>query len=344
LKKETVSMRTFAKFVTALLAVAIVPAAYAQEPTTVSGQVTASVGGTPLAGAQVSIPTLRVGATTDAEGRYSFTVPGRATGEATLTVRRIGYVSRSVPVSLTGAPIRQDFALEVGATALAEVVVTALGVERERSKLGTAQQQLTAGEVNDTRAQNLVQQIQGKIAGVQITSPGTQGGSVNVIIRGQNSITQNNQPLYIVDGVAVSNANRGGAPFVGTNTTFDYGNAVSDINPDDIESLTVLKGPNAAAIYGSRAANGVILITTRKGRNTDGRIRTEINMNLTVEDFSVFPEFQNLYGQGTSGRFEWGSPAPGPVLIIVSQRHGSRIPTMSEISSGPGSPRRPRWV
>ena len=318
-------MRPFIKFVTALLAVAIVPAAYAQQPTTVSGQVTASVGGTPLAGAQVAIPTLRVGATTDAEGRYTFTVPASATGEATLTVRRLGYVSRSVPISLTGAPIRQDFALEVGAAALAEVVVTALGLERERSRLGTAQQQLTAGEVNDTRAQNLVQQIQGKVAGVQITSPGTQGGSVNVIIRGQNSITQNNQPLYIVDGVAVSNANRGGAPFVGTGTTYDYGNAVSDINPDDIESLTVLKGPNAAAIYGSRAANGVILITTRKGRNTDGRIRTEINTNLTFEDFSVFPDFQDLYGQGSSGEFEWYDGNYGGINDGTDESWGPRL-------------------
>jgi TonB-linked SusC/RagA family outer membrane protein len=283
----------------------MVPAAYAQEPTVVTGQVTDSAAGTPLAGAQVSISTLRVGATTDAQGQYSFTVPASVRGEATLTARRIGYVSMSVPISLNGGAIRQDFELEVGATALAEVVVTALGLERERSRLGTAQTQLTAGEVNDTRAQNLVQQIQGKVAGVQITSPGTQGGSVNVVIRGQNSITQNNQPLYIVDGVAVSNANRGGAPFVGTSTTYDYGNAISDINPDDIESLTVLKGPNAAALYGSRAANGVILITTKKGRNTDGRIRTEINMNLTVEDFSVFPDFQDLYGQGLNGEFEW---------------------------------------
>jgi TonB-linked SusC/RagA family outer membrane protein len=318
-------MRTFSKFVTALLAVAIVPAAYAQEPTTVSGQVTDSVGGARLAGAQVSIAALRVGATTDAEGRYSFAVPASARGEATLTVRRIGYVSRSVSISLTGAPIRQDFALQVGATALAEVVVTALGVERERSKLGTAQQQLSAGEVNDTRAQNLVQQIQGKVSGVQITSPGTQGGSVNVIIRGQNSITQNNQPLYIIDGVAVSNANRGGAAFVSTNTSFDYGNAMSDINPDDIESLTVLKGPNAAAIYGSRAANGVILITTRKGRNSEGRMRTEINLNVTVENFSAFPKFQNSYGQGSSGEFEWYDGNYGGVNDGTDESWGPKL-------------------
>jgi TonB-linked SusC/RagA family outer membrane protein len=299
--------------------------AQAQQPTTVSGQVTASVGGTPLAGANVSIPTLRVGATTDADGRYSFTVPASATGEATVTVRRIGYVPRSVPVSLAGAPVRQDFALEVGATALAEVVVTALGLERERSRLGTAQQQLTAGEVNDTRAQNVVQQIQGKVSGVQITSPGTQGGSVNIIIRGQNSITQNNQPLFIVDGVAVSNANRGGAPFVGSNTNFDYGNAMSDINPDDIESLSVLKGPNAAAIYGSRAANGVVIITTRKGRNTGGRMRTEINTNLTFERPAILPDFQDLYGQGLEGEFEWLDGNYGGTNDGVDESWGPRL-------------------
>src|SRR5437667_382568 len=105
-------------------------------------------------------------------------------------------------------------------TVSAQVVVTALGVEREKSRLGTAVQQINAGELNDTRAQNLVQQIQGKVSGVQITAPGTQGGSTNIIIRGQNSITQNNQPLFIVDGVPVSNANRGGDRASG----FDYAN------------------------------------------------------------------------------------------------------------------------
>ncbi len=286
---------------------ALLPAlAAAQQAATVTGRVT-DAQNQPLSGVSVSIEALRLGGHTDDAGRYSFTVPAEnARGQTVaLTARRLGYVPKTTQVALTGGTVEANFALDVAATALAQVVVTALGLERERSKLGTAQQQLTAGEVNDTRAQNVMQQIQGKVSGVQITSPGTQGGSTNIIIRGQNSITGNNQPLFIVDGVAVSNANRGGAPFVGTSTTYDYGNAMSDINPDDIESLTVLKGPNAAAIYGSRAANGVILITTRRGRNTGGRIRTEINMNLTVEDFSVFPDFQDLYGQGSSGEFEW---------------------------------------
>lgn len=288
-------------------ALALLPViAAAQQPATVTGRVT-DAQNQPLGGVSVSVEALRLGGYTDDAGRYSFTVPAEnARGQTvTLAARRLGYIPKTMQVALTGGTVEANFALDVGATALAQVVVTALGLERERSKLGTAQQQLTAGEVNDTRAQNVMQQIQGKVSGVQITSPGTQGGSTNIIIRGQNSITGNNQPLFIVDGVAISNANRGGAPFVGTSTAYDYGNAMSDINPDDIESLTVLKGPNAAAIYGSRAANGVILITTRRGRDTGGRIRTEINMNLTVEDFSVFPDFQDLYGQGSSGAFEW---------------------------------------
>jgi TonB-linked SusC/RagA family outer membrane protein len=296
-----------------------------QAQTILSGRVT-SESGAPLASGIVSIVSMRLGASTNPQGEYQFSVPASASGQTvTLTARRIGYEPKSVQVRLAGGTVRQDFTLTVSPTQLAEVVVTALGLERERSKLGTAQQQLTAGEVNDTRAQNLIQQIQGKISGVQITSPGTQGGSVNIIIRGQNSITGNNQPLFIVDGVAVSNANRGGAAFVGTNTTFDYGNALSDLNPDDIESLTVLKGPNAAAIYGSRAANGVILINTRKGRNTNGRMRTEINSNLTFESPALLPNFQNSYGQGSGGAFEWVDGNYGGVNDGVDESWGPRL-------------------
>jgi TonB-linked SusC/RagA family outer membrane protein len=308
-------------------ALALLPAiAAAQQAATVTGRVT-DAQNQPLGGVSVSIEALRLGGYTDDAGRYSFTVPAEnARGQiTTLSARRLGYAPKTMQVALTGGTVEANFALDVGATALAQVVVTALGLERERSKLGTAQQQLTAGEVNDTRAQNVMQQIQGKVSGVQITSPGTQGGSTNIIIRGQNSITGNNQPLFIVDGVAVSNANRGGAPFVGTSTAYDYGNAMSDINPDDIESLTVLKGPNAAAIYGSRAANGVILITTRRGRNTGGRIRTEINMNLSVEDFSVFPDFQDLYGQGSSGEFEWYDGNYGGINDGTDESWGPRL-------------------
>ncbi len=305
--------------------------ASAQEATTVSGRVTATVGGAPLVGATVSIPALRVGATADAEGMYRFTLPASATGEVTLTARRIGYVTRSVQVNLTGGSMRQDFALDATAVELTAIVITGLGGEREMSTLGTAVQQLNATELNATRAQNLVQQVQGKVSGVQITGSGTQGGSVNIAIRGQNSITQNNQPLFIVDGVPVSNADRGGnrgGTVVNTraadfSTGFDYGNVLTDLNPDDVETWSVLKGPNAAALYGSRAANGVILITTRKGAR--GRMRTELNTTLTWERPSILPDWQNEYGQGAGGAFSWKNGSGGGVNDGADQSWGPKL-------------------
>lgn len=303
----------------------LAPAVAHAQGTTISGQVT-GIGGAPVVGASVSIPTLRVGGFTDDQGQYSFTVPASANGTTvTITARRLGFQPSSAQVTLSGAPVVQNFSLSAAATQLQGVVVTALGLTREKSTLGTAQQQLSATEINSTRAQNVVQQIQGKVSGVQITAPGTQGGSTNIIIRGQNSITGNNQPLFIVDGVPVSNANRGGAPFPGSNTDFDLGNALNDLNPDDIESLSVLKGPNAAALYGSRAANGVILITTRKGGNSGGRLRTEINTNLTFERPAILPDFQDLYGQGLQGEFEWVDGNYGGTNDGVDESWGPRM-------------------
>ncbi|HMG00569.1 MAG TPA: TonB-dependent receptor plug domain-containing protein, partial [Gemmatimonadaceae bacterium] len=307
------------------VALGLAPAVAYAQGTNISGQVTGT-GGAPIVGASVSVPTLRVGGFTDDQGQYNFTVPASASGTTvTVTARRLGFQPSSAQVTVSGAPVVQNFSLSAAATQLQGVVVTALGLTREKSRLGTAQQQINTQELNQTRAQNIVQQIEGKVSGVAITSPGTQGGSTNIIIRGQNSITGNNQPLFIVDGVAVSNANRGGAPFVGTTTNFDYGNALNDINPDDIETLSVLKGPNAAALYGSRAANGVILITTRKGANSGGKMRTEINTNLTFENPAILPKFQNLYGQGSGGEFEWVDGNYGGVNDGVDESWGPRL-------------------
>ncbi|MEP6551281.1 MAG: TonB-dependent receptor plug domain-containing protein, partial [Gemmatimonadales bacterium] len=303
----------------------IAPALAQAQGTTISGQVTGT-GGAPVVGSSVSIPALRLGAFTDDQGRYSFTVPVNSNGTTvTVTARRLGFQPSSAQVTLSGTPVTQNFSLSAAATELQGVVVTALGLTREKSRLGTAQQQISATELNETRAQNVAQQLEGKVSGVAITSPGTQGGSTNIIIRGQNSITGNNQPLFIVDGVAVSNADRGGAAFVGTNTTFDFGNALNDINPDDIETLSVLKGPNAAALYGSRAANGVILITTRRGGNTAGRMRTEVNSNLTFEKPAILPSFQNLYGQGSGGDFEWVDGNYGGINDGTDESWGPRL-------------------
>ncbi|MEX1185871.1 MAG: SusC/RagA family TonB-linked outer membrane protein [Gemmatimonadaceae bacterium] len=300
--------------------------AAAQQGATITG-VVRSEAGAPLPSVSVVLEGTNIGAQTRDDGAYTISVPAASVNgqAARLIARRIGYRQATATITLTSGTIQQDFTLASTAAVLSEVVVTALGEQRTRSVLGTAQQQVTATQLNETRAQNVMQQIQGKVSGIQITSPGTQGGSTNVIIRGQNSITGNNQPLFIVDGVAVSNANLGGAPFVGSNTMFDYGNALNDLNPDDIASLSVLKGPNAAAIYGSRAANGVIIITTRKGGDTGGRMRTEINTNLTFERPAILPSFQNLYGQGLEGEFEWADGNYGGINDGVDESWGPKL-------------------
>jgi TonB-linked SusC/RagA family outer membrane protein len=285
-----------------VLLVGLAPAVLAaQQATLVSGVVTGEAG-QPLPSVQVAIPTLGVGSVTREDGRYSFTVPAaRSTGTATVVARRIGLQQKSATITLGQQPVTLNFTLSPSVSQLEGLVVTALGQTREKSTLGTAQQQLSNAELTATKAQNVMQQIQGKVSGVQITGSGTQGGSTNVIIRGQNSISGNNQPLYVVDGIPVSNYNRGGGLISG----YDYGNAISDINSDDIETMTVLKGPNAAALYGSRAANGVVVITTKRGLATGGKIRTDVNTALTFDKPSRLWDFQNQYGQGASGRFAY---------------------------------------
>ncbi len=174
------------RFLAIAVALGLAPAVALAQGTNISGQVTGT-GGAPVVGVSVSIPTLRVGGFSDDQGQYSFTVPASANGTTvTVIARRLGFQPSSAQVTLSSAPVVQNFSLSAAATQLQGVVVTALGQTREKSTLGTAQQQVNAQELNQTRAQNVVQQIQGKVSGVQITAPGTQGGSTNIVIRGQN--------------------------------------------------------------------------------------------------------------------------------------------------------------
>src|SRR5215467_1323791 len=300
----------------------LVPAVALAQGTNISGRVTSDAQ-LPLASVSVSIPSLGVGAYTDAQGHYAFTVPGtRVAGQqATLIARRIGFTAKSTPVTLSGASITQDFALTATPTELTGVVVTALGIEKEKSQLGTAVQQVSNADLSASKAQNVVDQIEGKVSGVQITGSGTPGGSSFITIRGANSITGDNEPLYVVDGIPVAHRDRGADAMGG----FDFGSTINDINADDIETLTVLKGPNAAALYGSRAANGVVLITTKSGRNTGGRMRTEASTFLTNEGPSRLPTYQNQYGQGAGGAFEFIDGAGGGVNDYADQSWGPRL-------------------
>jgi TonB-linked SusC/RagA family outer membrane protein len=311
--------------------VGISPALAQAQGTTISGQVTGP-GGTPVVGASVSIAPLRVGSFSDEAGRYSFTVPESANGTTvTVLARRLGYQPSSASVTISGAPVTQNFSLSTSATELQGVVVTALGETREKSQLGTAQQQLSAAEVNQTKTMNVVNSIQGKISGVNITGSGTQGGSTRITLRGVNSISGDNSPLFIVDGVAISNADRSvgnsggvanGASVAGG---WDFGSAIADINPEDIATMTVLKGPNAAALYGSRAANGVIIMTTKKGSSTGGKMRTELSSTYTWESPSILPEYQNLYGQGSGGEFQWFDGQGNGTQDYNDQSFGPRL-------------------
>jgi TonB-linked SusC/RagA family outer membrane protein len=294
-----------------------------QAQTVVRGRVT-SEAGTPVATAIVRIATLSIGATADADGRYSFTVPAaRATGQVvSITARRIGFTPRSTPVTLSGSTVTVDFVLATAPMELEGVVVTAMGIETAKSQLGTAVQQVNSTEIARTPTTSVVDALQGKVAGLQITAAGTQGGSSKILIRGANSINGNNDPLFVVDGVPFSNADRGGSP---GGSRADYGSAVSDINPDDIESVSVLKGPNAAALYGSRASNGVILITTKRSAATSGRISSEVSASNSWETPSILPTYQNSYGQGAGGEFRYVDGQGGGVQDGNDQSYGPRL-------------------
>jgi TonB-linked SusC/RagA family outer membrane protein len=316
---------------TAGVVLGLAPAVAYAQGTTISGQVTGT-GGAPVVGASVSIPTLRVGGFTDETGGYAFTVPESANGTTvTVTARRLGFAPSSAQLALTGAAISQNFSLSAAATELQGVVVTALGMTREKSQLGTAQQQLSTAELNETKTMNVINSIQGKVSGVNITGSGTPGGSNRIVLRGVNSISGDNNALFIIDGVAVSNTPRavGNSGSISTGASnsggWDFGSPIADINPEDIATVSVLKGPNAAALYGSRAANGVIIMTTKKGAASGGRMRTEVSTTYTWESPSILPEYQDLYGQGSAGQFRYVNGQGAGVQDYNDQSFGPRL-------------------
>jgi TonB-linked SusC/RagA family outer membrane protein len=313
-------------------ALALVPAIAVaqQQATTIAGRVTTDAG-VPLQGASVTIPAIGVGGYSNQDGRYTFTVPAtRSNGQQVrVTARRIGFRAMAVNLTLSGTTVTQDFALEATATEISGVVVTALGQSREKSQVGTAVQQVSSQQLTDTKAPDIMQQISGKVSGVQITGTGAPGGSSMITIRGSNSITGDNTPLFIVDGVPIVKANcgSGGAGCHGANPYggWDEGTPLNDLNSSDIETMTVLKGPNAAALYGSRAANGVILITTKKGGNTGGAVHTELNSYYTMENPGILPTYQNQYGQGAGGQFEFVNGAGKGVNDGADQSWGPKL-------------------
>ena len=281
---------------------------------TVTGQVLDAGTGAPLSGVQVSIPSLQLGTLTNPQGRYLITqVPA---GTHSVQVELIGYGTLVESVSVAeGTPAALNFRLAEEAVALEGLLVTALGITREQRALGFAVQGIEGDNLVEARESNLVNAIAGQVAGAQVTNTGPVGGSSRIVLRGANSIAGENQPLFIIDGIPVDNSadgylrggrRRGGSdPSTPQPKGTDYGNTVQDLNPSDIESVSVLKGANAAALYGSRASNGAVVITTKKGAGAGGGTNVAItaSTNFTVRTPLKMPTYQNQYGQGSSGLF-----------------------------------------
>lgn len=248
--------------------------------------------GNPVSGATVQVKDGSQTAITDGQGNFTI----NADNNSTLVISSVGFTNKEVQVNGNST---LNITLQTDQKNLSEVVVTALGISREKKTLGYATQKVDGSMLTESPASNFVNNIAGKVAGVNIVSTGSVGGSSKITVRGETSLNINgNQPLFVIDGVPVGND--------GTSNTSggaDYGNSAAEFNPADIESMNVLKGPAAAALYGSRAAHGAIIITTKKGSKRKG-IGVSFNSTFFVEKVARLPKFQNKFGQGSDGNYE----------------------------------------
>lgn len=268
---------------------------------TVTGRVTSPSDGAALPGVSVVVKGTSTGTSSDSDGRYTIAVPD---DNSTLVFSFIGFKTQEI---LVGTQTTLDVGMVEDAQQLNEVVVTALGIQREAKSLSYAQQNVDGGTLMQARDINILNSLSGRAAGVDIKkSASGPGGSTKVVLRGNKSMSGSSQPLFVIDGIPMAN-NIGTQP--GMWGGIDQGDGMSQINPDDIESMTVLRGSNAAALYGSQGANGVILITTKKGK--EGATKIEFNTGLTLETVLKKPELQFKYGSKSGTEKESWSSTPG---------------------------------
>lgn len=273
---------------------------------TVTGTVTGKEDGLPIPGVTVLLKGTTNGTQTNAQGKYSLSIPA---GSAEIVFSSLGFTTQTLS-NVSGV---LDVTLETDSKALSEVVVTAVGITREAKSLGYSVTTLKGDELTKARETNVINSLAGKVSGVKITSQsGTVGGSSKIIIRGAssfNSGSTSNQPIFVIDGLPVDNSSQQ----INTITTSsvpqgsagsDYGNRAGDLNSDDIESLTVLKGAAATALYGARAKNGAIVITTKKGKK--GQTTVSVNSSTRFDNVLKLPNFQNEYAQGVQGVYSTG--------------------------------------
>ncbi len=275
-----------------------------------------------LPGANVTVKGRTTGAVTDATGRYQVSVP---TGEVTLVFSSVGYKRQEAAV---GSRSVVDVSLGEEDAVLSEVVVTASAIERDKKTLGYAVTNLKSEEFTKASESNLLRSLQGRVAGVQISgATGSAGGATRVVIRGAQSFNGNNQPIYVVDGVIISNNNTT-SPGAGTglnlgdnlNNGVDITNRAGDIDPNNVESVSILKGPAASALYGSQAASGAIIITTKNRSKNAPKSQISLNTAWTFENPLRLPDFQNTFGSGFDGVYQtqnnvsWGPKMEGQLV------------------------------
>lgn len=286
---------------------------------TVTGTITSEIDNQPLAYVNISSSS-GSGTISDENGKYAIEV---SSSEDQIRYSYLGY---DLQIAIVGANTIIDIKMIEDSSSLDEVVITALGLKRESKELGYAVQALDEKALTEVKTVNFLDNIAGKLAGVTVSQGATGvGSSSKITIRGESSFSNNN-PLFIVDGTPINNetvfnfTNEAAAGF----QEIDFGNGAMEVNPDDIESVTVLKGANAAALYGTRASNGVIVIKTKDGRNKKG-LGVSFNTSLTVDSAFRLPDFQNQYGQGQSGQFEYVDGLGGGISDNITYSWGPRL-------------------
>jgi TonB-dependent SusC/RagA subfamily outer membrane receptor len=320
-KRFPMAQRVMRALVGLAVVAALIPAttdAQQQQPITLTGRVT-NTEGSPLGSASVVIEQLNLGTTTRPDGRYTIVVPAARvpTGPVTLTARLLGYRPHSTQVILTQGPALQDFALAENPLHLGEIVVTGAGTVSEVEKLGTGRSYVDSLAVTRSNEPNVVNALAAKAPNVTvISSSGDPGASSFIQIRGLTTITASDgQPLIVVDGVPIDNSINYNDPLSGAlNSSAAPPNRAIDINPDDIANVEILKGAASGAIYGSRAGQGVILVTTKHG--SPGATRYSLRSSIGVDDHGRLPEFQHKYGLGSDGQSPTCVPG-GPTNCAV---------------------------
>ncbi|WP_448636115.1 SusC/RagA family TonB-linked outer membrane protein [Pedobacter panaciterrae] len=291
------------KLLQSLFILAFIAGSAMAQNRTITGTVTDKEDGKPLPGVTVVVKGTKNGTQTGGDGKYALSVPSAS---AELVFSYLGYVSQTVAAS--GNTV--DVVLQSDSKSLTEVVVTALGISKTKKTIGYSETTVKSEDINKSAPVSMLGGLQGKVAGVTISNTsGSPGGSTKIILRGYTSISGGNQPLYVIDGVPLDNSS------IGSDESYDFGNNANDINPNSVESMSILKGSAATALYGSRGSNGVILITTKKG--TAGKMVVDFSHATTITQVASVFKPQSTFGQGWDGTFiesengNWGPKYDG---------------------------------